>query len=388
MDPIIIFCNTLLDAYGAWGLALVAVVILTLGIQLYYYAKRYARLPKHRTSQREAIAPAAAPVSIVLTMGEDYLWLENTLPLLLAQEYPCYEIVIVYVGNDGEFAEMLQDLSASVSSDKCRMTCTQIRQLRFPITAKTAHNVGIKAAAHENILLTTTDMILPASSRGWLAKVAAGFSRGNVVLTYCGVEAQDKFGDRLIRTSQMMHATAELSSAIAGVPYKASRQLYGFTKEMYFANKGFGFLNMGARGEEDLFIQQIARHDNTCVVISPSTTVRRKRWGGIAWWIRTLREQAFTHKLYLSAALRHMMWEPLSRLLFFISAIAALVVMPDEIRIAVAVLMVVRYAVVWHTMYGISRRLGEKGLMTWYFIYDMLSPVAHFVAARPKNSKK
>ena len=83
-----------------------------------------------------------------------------------------------------------------------------------------------------------------------------------------------------------------------------------------------------------------------------------------------------------------MMWEPLSRLLFFVSTIAALVVMPDEIRIAVAVLMVVRYAVVWHTMYGIARRLGEKGLMTWYFIYDMLSPLMHFVAARPLKSKK
>ena len=207
MDQIIIFCNTLLDAYGEWGLALVGVVLLTLGIQLYYYAKRYARLPKHRTAQREVAITATPPVSIVLTMGEDYLWLENTLPLLLAQEYPCYEIVVVYVGNDGEFAEMLQDLSASVSSDKCRMTCTQIRQLRFPITAKTAHNVGIKAAKHENILLTTTDMILPASSRGWLAKVAVGFSRGSVVLTYCGIEAKKKFGDRLIRTSQMIVAS-------------------------------------------------------------------------------------------------------------------------------------------------------------------------------------
>ncbi|MBP3425722.1 MAG: glycosyltransferase [Rikenellaceae bacterium] len=380
--------DTLLAAYGPWGLALMGVVLTMLAVQLYYYLGRFARLAKFRNSQREAIADQGAPVSIVLTMGEDYLWLENTLPLLLAQDYACYEIVVVYVGNDAEFAEMLQDLSASVSSEHCRMTCTQIRQLRFPITVKTAHNVGIKAAAYENILLTTTDMQIPPNSKQWLSRVAAGFVRGNVVLAYCGVERQKGLGDLLIRSSQMMHSTVELSSAIAGMTYRASCQLYGFTKELYFAHKGFGFLNMGARGEEDLFVQQIALQGPTSVVLGPGVTVRRKRWGGVIWWFRTLREQAVTHKLYPSAALWHMMCEPLSRLLFFVAAIASLVVLPDEVRIAVAVLMVLRYAAVWKTMFGIARRLGEGGLMGWYFVYDLLSPVVHFFAARAAKIKK
>lgn len=388
MNNINLILSSLLEAYGPWGLALVGVVLLMLVVQLYYYLGRFARLPKYRNSRREAIALEASPVSIVLTMGEDYLWLENTLPLLLSQDYPCYEIVVVYVGNDAEFAETLQDLAAGVSSERCRMTCTQIRQLRFPITAKTAHNVGIKAAAYDNILLTTTDMLLPPNSKQWLAKVAAGFVRGNVLLAYCGVERRKGLGDLLIRSSQMMHSTVELSSAIAGLTYRASRQLYGFTKELYFAHKGFGFLNMGARGEEDLFVRQIALQGRTSVVIGSGVTVRRKRWGGVSWWFRTLRQQAVTHKLYPAAALRNMMWEPLSRLLFFVAAIASLVVLPDEVRIAVAVLMVLRYVAVWRTMFGIARRFGEKGLMGWYFVYDLLSPVAHFFAARPAKSKK
>ena len=74
--------DTLLAAYGPWGLALMGVVLTMLAVQLYYYLGRFARLAKFRNSQREAIADQGAPVSIVLTMGEDYLWLENTLPLL------------------------------------------------------------------------------------------------------------------------------------------------------------------------------------------------------------------------------------------------------------------------------------------------------------------
>ncbi len=388
MDNITAFLHLALEAYGPWGLALMGVVLLTLGVQLYYYLGRFARLPKYRNSLREVTASEDAPVSLVLTMGEDYLWLEQTLPLLLAQDYPCYEIVIVYVGNDGEFAEMLHDLAVSVSSERCRMTCTQIRQQRFPITAKTALNVGIKAAAYDNILLTTTDMQLPSASKRWLAMTASGFARGSVVLAYCGVARSAGFADRLIRASRMMHGTVELSSAVAGTPYRASLQLYGFTKERYFSNKGFGFLNMGARGREDLFVQQIANADNTSIILGPGVTVRQKRWGGLCWWYRTLREQAATHSLYPSAVLRGIMWEPLSRLLFFVASIAALVVLPDELRIAVAVLMVLRYAAVWKTMYGVARRLGEKGVMGTYFVYDLLAPLTHFFAANPKRNSK
>ena len=73
-------------------------------------------------------------------------------------------------------------------------------------------------------------------------------------------------------------------------------------------------------------------------------------------------------------------------MLFWVSSIAALVVMPDEVKIAVAALIVLRYALVWHTMFGIARRLGEKGLMGFYFIYDLLSPIMDYIMSKPKKS--
>lgn len=384
MTQITDFLETIIDAYGPWGLALLGIVLLTLIIQLCYYLGRYAKLPKYKDSRRESIAPAMQPVSLVLSMGEDYLWLENTLPVLLSQVYPTYEIVVVYVGNDTEFAETLQALSVGASTESCRLTCTQIKQQRFPITLKTAHNVGIKAASYDNIILTTPDMIPPVSRR-WLANVAAGFSRGDVVIGYCGVECGRGLSDLFVRTSQMMHSAESLSSAISGKIYKASIQNLGFRKQLYFDNKGFGYLHMSL-GEDDLFLQRIARKENTSIVVGPNTTVRQKRWGGLGWWISTQRQQAVTHADYPRGVRDGLKWEMVSRTLFFVSSIAALVLLPAELKIAVAVLILLRYVLVWHTMFGIARRLGEKGLMGLYFLYDLLSPVMGYFMSRPKKS--
>ena len=384
MDQINSFFEIIIDAYGPWGLGLLGIVLLTLTIQLCIYLGRYAKLPKYKDSRRESIAPTDQPVSLVLSMGEDYLWLENTLPVLLSQVYPTYEIVVVYVGNDTEFAETLQALSVGASTEHCRLTCTQIKQQRFPITLKTAHNVGIKAASYDNIILTTPDMIPPVSRR-WLANMAAGFGRGDVVIGYCGVERGRGLSDLFIRTSQMMSSTQSLSSAICGKVYKASIQNFGFRKQVYFDNKGFGYLNMSL-GEDDLFLQRIARDNNTSIVIGPNSTVRQKRWGGLGWWISAQRQQAVTYADYIKGVRDTLLWEPVSRMLFWVSSIAALVVMPDEVKIAVAALIVLRYALVWHTMFGIARRLGEKGLMGFYFIYDLLSPIMDYIMSKPKKS--
>ncbi len=382
MDKINAFIDAVLEAYGPWGVALVGIVIVMFIIQLRYY-RRFARISKYKDSKRQTDNTAPQPISFVLTMGEDYLWLENTLPVLLTQKYPAYEIVIVYVGNDGEFAETLQALSAGMSTEHCRLVCTQIKQQRFPITTKTAHNVGIKAASYDNIVLTTPDMVPPVS-RHWVANLAAGFKRGDVVIGYCGLENGSGLSDKIMRTSMMMRSVNGLSSAVRGCVYKASIQNLGFRKQLYFENKGFGFLNMSL-GEDDLFLQRIATKENTSIVMSPNTTVRQKRWGGLGWWITTLRQQAVTYAYYPAKIRRKIMWEPLSRFLFFISSIAALVVMPDEIKIAMASLIVLRYAVVWSRVFRIARRLGERGLMSLYFIYDLFSPLFYYVASTPKK---
>ena len=53
-------------------------------------------------------------VSVVIPLfSEDYSFVEERLPLILAQNYPDFEVVIVYVGHDSDFYEELVRLKQS-----------------------------------------------------------------------------------------------------------------------------------------------------------------------------------------------------------------------------------------------------------------------------------
>ena len=278
------FFNRIITHYGWEGTALAGVLLVMFGIQLYYYLFVYGRIPKYKDTRRPEILSETPPVSVVIPLfSEDYAFVEEILPLIVAQEYPDFEVVIVYVGRDTDFYDDLVRIKQSFP----QITATKIElNPRFPISPKMALNVGIKSAHYEHLLFTTPD-VYPTSDR-WLSLMANGFRRGEIVLGYCGMERGKGFANYLIRTWRMMHSVDWISSAVCGRPYRGMRQNYGFTKRLYFGANGFSHLNMNI-GEDDLFMSRIIAPGNVSVVLSPRATLREKSWGGLRWWIGTQR---------------------------------------------------------------------------------------------------
>ena len=102
------FFDTLLTCYGWEGIALAGTVLAMFGVQLYYYIFVYGRIPGYKNNRRSAVLDAEPPVSVVVPLfSEDYSFVEERLPLMLAQSYPDFEVVIVYVGHDSDFYEDL-----------------------------------------------------------------------------------------------------------------------------------------------------------------------------------------------------------------------------------------------------------------------------------------
>ncbi len=84
------------------------------------------------------------------------MFVEERLPLMLAQNYPDFEVVIVYVGHDSDFYEELVRLKQSFP----QIVTTKIHlDPRFPISRKMALNVGIKSAHYECMVFTSTDAV-------------------------------------------------------------------------------------------------------------------------------------------------------------------------------------------------------------------------------------
>ncbi len=366
-----VYYQIILEAYGWQGIAFMAMLLLLFSIQIFHYAARLRPIGKYLIKKRRVIHKSAPPISVVVPMfSEDYQYIESTLLELVAQEGAQFEIVIVYVGCDNDFYDDLVRLKSHYPN----IVATKIeRNERFPISVKTALNVGIKAANYEHILFTTTDA-RPASNK-WISLMARGFQRGDVVLGYCGVESESNgFGAYFVRITRLFHSMQWLAKAVGGKPYRAIRSNMGFTRSLYFKVNGFNRLNMNI-GEDDLFIQTILKDDNASVILAPRATVLQKCWGGMHGLVDTSRFYDSAVKFYPRWARNFIDWEMSSRSLFFLLTIVGLIFLPLELKVAIGLLAIIRLIVVISSVKQVATRLGEPKVAARYLFYDLLSPL-------------
>ncbi len=369
MEIITQYYNAVVGAYGLWGLVLTALLAVLFGVQMRYYLGLFRRLPSFKIKSHKGSGTDNEGISVVVVMGDEYPYIENTLPLLLKQDYEFFEVIVVHVGAAGDFLESLEMLTAT----EPRFRVSHIKQHPlFPISNKMALNIGIKAARYDNIVVTTPDA--HPTSRRWLSLMAKGFQKGKIVIGYCGVEPSKGLADKIIRSSRMFSSLLYITAAILRKPFRATIHNMGFSKSLYFDSKGFNHLNLNL-GEDDLFMQQIFTPDNFTIVMHPRATVRQTRWGGLGWWLHECRLRNHAYPFYPLRTRNFIEWEVGSRLLFFAAAAACIAMMPFEIAVAALGLMLVRFIAVMVQMSRIAKRLGERRLMPLYFINDLFEPL-------------
>lgn len=355
---------------GATGVALCAAAVVLFFVQLFYYF-RYGRLVGYKLQRREPIREEEPAISLIVPLfSEDYGFMEDRLPLFLQQEYAHFEVVVVYVGQNSDFHEELT---------RCRLHYPNLvisrlhHDPRYPISRKMALNIGIKSAHCECLLFSSTEVV--PSSPHWLSLMAKGFSRGDVVLGYCGLEEQKGLLNRMMRTARTMESADWISRATMGRAHKGILHNFGFTKSLYFSPEVNGFNHLGMNiGEDDLFVQELARKHRVSVVLSPKASVEQKLWGGVSWWLSQCLYYGAARRYYPRGVRLSRWWELLSRVLFFAVVVASIVLLPLYFKIAAGVVLLLRYLFVIWEVRRISRRLGEHGLVRCYYIYDLLSP--------------
>ena len=365
------YFELLSQQYGWFGLTLAGVTLAAFLWQMCFYLRNIGQIATYRSSRRKSRLDAEPPVSVVVPLfSEDAEYLELSLPRLLEQQHSQpFQIVLVYVGSDSDF---YADLTARQNRYP-QLTVTKIEYTpQFPISVKQALNVGIKAARYEHVVLTTSDAV-PATPQ-WLSMMAKGFTKADIVLGYCGIEPGEGFARWAMRTDRMMDSAMWIAAAIRRRPYRGIRHNLGLTKRIYFSSNGFNRLDMNI-GEDDLYIQRIARRDNVCVMVSPSALVTEHPWGALAWWLQQKRHYDAAAAFYPARVRRYTAAEPVMRTLFFACCAAVLVLLPAELKYAAAAMLAVRFLTVMLVVRRVARRMGEQKIMGRYAIYDLLSPL-------------
>ncbi|MDD4672898.1 MAG: glycosyltransferase [Bacteroidales bacterium] len=362
--------NAFVSQLTTYEFTLWIVLVLSILIQLFFYLVVYVRVTPNRSKKKKVTPSNLPPVSVVICARNEEKNLEEFLPLVLEQDYPDFEVVVVDDCSADDSDMVLKRLSARYPNLKT--TAIKVDN-NFFHGKKLALTVGIKAAKNSWVLLTDADC-KPSGSL-WLASMAANFRSPNqVVLGYGGYIETKGLLNKFIRFDTFFIAMQYMGFALFGKPYMGVGRNLAYTKDIFFKNKGFARYNHIASGDDDLFVQKVARSKNTTVEYCLQSHTRSVACTTFKQWAKQKRRHLTTAPLYRGGIKFWLGLEPVSRLLFWASGIILLTTSSQHIEI-VAGAMALRVLVMLIIVKIVMIRLSERKIFLFSLVYDILSPI-------------
>lgn len=282
------------DIYAQNPLLFIALAVLAFItiIQLIYYWSIYGKVAFFR--QKNEFVRSDQGVSVIVCARDEYHNLKENLPLLLAQDYSQFEVVVVNHGSEDETNYLLRDL-AEVHKNLKIVNVPQ--DLNFFTGKKFPLSIGIKSASYEILLFTDADCV-PASNQ-WLRRMAANFTEGTeIVLGYGAYSKSKSLLNLLIRFDTTRIAMNYLGFARAGMPYMGVGRNMAYRKSLFYRQNGFISHYRIQSGDDDLFINKAATGRNTRIEIQAEALTISKPKTSLDQWIRQKRRHLQTGSYY------------------------------------------------------------------------------------------
>ncbi|WP_082882840.1 glycosyltransferase [Rufibacter roseus] len=310
-------------------------------------------------------APARAedlpPLSILVAAHNEVKNLQELLPMLVQQEYPApFEIIII----DDRSWDGTHVLVKEYMLEHPQVKLVRVKEeARYMSHKKVALFLGIKAAQNEHLLFTDADC-RPVSAQ-WAQRMAAGFSAGGDIIL--GVSPYMRiygFLNHLIRFETFLTAMQYLSFAKKGRAYMGVGRNLAYTKTTFLRNKGFASHIRSVGGDDDLFVQEAAKHSAVQIVIekdAQTESAPETRW--LSWWKQKRRHLAAGRHYKKKAQFRIGLFV-LSNILFYVIS-GVLLGVQYQLH-WVGVIIGVRYVALYCTYLPVARRLHDP--LKWWLL--------------------
>ena len=346
-------------------------------IQSCYHLGLYRNLYFHsRKEKKETDTP---PLSVILVAKDAASDLQKNLPAILEQDYPNFEVIVIYDQSSDDDCEdvlkLLEDKYPHLHHSFIPDSARYISHKKLGIT------MGIKASHHEWLVFTEPNCC--PSSNQWLRKMARNFTTGtDIVLGYSNYEKTKGWFNRKATFDTLLNSMRYLGRAIGGHPYMGCGRNLAYRKSLYYEHKGFtSHLNL-QRGEDDLFINEVANGKNTQVEASPESIMRITAPHYKKNWHEDKLNYHLTSRLYKGFSRYLMGFETCTRLLFLLSVIACLVygiLMQSWVVLGAGILLwILRFIMQFIVFRKTSLALGERKFYTTLLLFDWMQPLWNF----------
>lgn len=210
-----------------------------------------------------------ASVILYSTVDDDLL--DNFLKNIMSQDYPDFEVIVVCDAN----AETTAILNERYSARYPNVYLTFIPPGSHNLSRrKLALTIGIKAASGEIIVTTEANAVIPSES--WLSELLSPFRHDPAIELSLGLSRFDyedmgAFSRAYREFVTTLTDMRWIGAALRGKAYRGDGVNLAFRRDVFFRYKGYAGNMFLHSGDDDLFVHQIAKPDNTAVVITPQS---------------------------------------------------------------------------------------------------------------------
>jgi cellulose synthase/poly-beta-1,6-N-acetylglucosamine synthase-like glycosyltransferase len=342
------------------------------GVQLFYYLVLFSRFVFFSSKRKES-PNSAPPVSVIICAKNELDNLQKNLSIVLEQQYPTFEVI---VANDNS-EDGTDDFLANLKMQYPHLKVVHIRQESRTFKGKRlALSLALKAASYEWCVFTDADCA--PTSPSWLFTMQRNFqSNKGLVLGYAPHYKAGGFLNKCIRFETFWTAFQYLNFAMSGVPYMGVGRNMAYRKQLFFDNKGYIQQPNVISGDDDLFVNKIAKGSITSVEIDSKTFMYsnpKRTWND---WMWQKRRHLSTGKLYRGIHKFLLGAQSLTHTLFYVLLIALLVTgfHWQWVLIAYGVRFVVQLIDFSVAMY----KLKELDLLWLFPLFDLLLIVYNIV---------
>ena len=361
--------------------AIGATLLLAFSVQILFYfllyRKPYAYAAKQKIAEKTEVELPS--ISVVITSKNESENLAKTLPPILEQNYPSFEVIVVNSGSTDETDMVLRALEQKYTNLYHTYIPAEAEELN---EKKLALTLGIKAA--KNDYLVFTEAYCKPSSERWIEQYGVEFAKGSdIVLGFCKLRIAKKVRMRkFMLYDNMIHGLKYLSMAIVGKPFMGIGRNMGYRKELFFRHKGFSAILNIDGGEDDLFINKTVKRQKTTTLLLPESMTETDIVDNFFTWRALKSKYLYTKQYYKGARSFIFGWETFSKYVFIIAFACAmawgLIFGNYALPASAALLLLVRFGIQVSIINKNSQLMEAGKYHINLFFLDLFQPFNNF----------